>query len=52
MEGNVLKEGGLVFKVNQPHFFHAGEDEFLPHVLGGSDSRLATKLAGPFFLLA
>ena len=51
-EDGVLEEGGFVFKTNHPHFFHVGENEFLPHALGGSNGRLAIKLAGLFFLLA
>ena len=51
-EGNVLKQGGFVLKANHPHFFHTGEDEFLPHVFGGPDGLLAIKLAGQLFLLA
>ena len=32
-EGNVLGEGGFIFQVNHPLFFHAGEDEFLSQAL-------------------
>ena len=45
VEGNVLEEGGFVFKENHPLFVHAGEDKFLPHAIGGSDGCLAIKLA-------
>ena len=48
-EGNVLEEGGFIFQTNNPRFFHVGEDEFLPHALGGLDGRLTIKLAGPCF---
>ena len=50
-EGDVLEEGGFVFKANHPRFFHAGEDEFLPDALGSSDGRLAIKLAGTVLFL-
>ena len=49
VEGNMLEEGGFIFKANHPRFFHTGEDEFLSHALGGLDGRLAIKLARPFF---
>ena len=51
-DGNVLEEGGFVFWENQPRFFHAGEDEFLPYALGGSYGRLESNLAGLCFILA
>ena len=44
-EGDVLEEGGFVFKTNHPCFFHAGENECLPEALGGLDGRLAIELA-------
>ena len=46
MEGDVLEEGGFVFKANHPRLFHAGENEFLPDAIGSSDGRLVIKLAG------
>ena len=49
VEGNMLEEGGLIFQANHPHFFHVRAEEFLSHALGGSDGRLAIKLAGPYF---
>ena len=48
----MLKEDGFVFKANHPRFFHAGENEFLPDVLGVLDGRLAIEIAGPVLLLA
>ena len=50
-EGDVLEEGGFVFKANHPRFFHAGENEFLPGALGVLDGRLVIKLAGPVLFL-
>ena len=52
IEGDVHEEGGLFFKADHPHFFHTGENEFLPGSLGGSDGRLAIELAGPVLFLA
>ena len=51
-EGNVLEEGGFVFQANHPCFFHAGEDKFFYHALGGSEGRLEINLVGSCFLLA
>ena len=51
-EGDVLEEGGFVFKTNHPRLFNSGEHEFLPDALGGTDGRLAIELAGPVLLLA
>ena len=44
-----LKRVVSCFKANNPCFFHAGEDEFIPYALGGLDGRLEIKLAGSFY---
>ena len=50
-EGDVLEEGGFVFKTNHPRLFHLGEHEFLPGSLGGTNGRLVIDLVGPVLLL-
>ena len=51
-EGDVLEEDGFVFKANHPRFFHAGENEFLPNAISGSDGLLSINLAVPVLFLA
>ena len=50
-EGDVLEEGGFVFKTNRPHLFRAGENEFFPKTLGGLDGHLVIELAVPVLSL-
>ena len=50
-EGDVFEEGGFIFKANHPHFFHAGENKFIPDALGGSNDCLAIKFAAPVLFL-
>ena len=45
-EVDVLEEGGFFLKANHARFFHAGENEFVPDTLGGSDGCLANKSFG------